>query len=78
MLSWIKVLSKRKGKAGNICKKKSESEKNKETHQETKKKKKSKETKKQSHNKNLERQQKSTICDYMNIHDQYKKELILE
>jgi len=74
MLSWIKVLPKLNGKAENICEKKSEEKSKKK--EKMRKKKKKKETKKQSHKKNLERlKQKSTICDYMNIHEQYKKEL---
>ena len=74
LLSWIKVLNANGINAENICKQKSEKVKDKPKRQQNKKKKKI--SVKQSHKKKLDSlRQKSKICDYMNINDQYRKEL---
>jgi len=72
LLSWIKVTNANSGKVENKC----ESESKKNQQKEYKKKLKKKKSEKYKHKKNLHQlYQKSKICDYMNLHEEYKKEL---
>ena len=72
LLSWIKVTNANNGRVENKC----ESESKKNQKKDYKKKLKKKKSAKYNHKKNLHQlHQKSKICDYMNLNEEYQKEL---